>query len=336
MKRLILISTILIIILLGYNEVIRLGARNNQRHQLLSRLAAMQDDTDCIFLGNSLVEAGCNPSVFQAAWPYARSAPHAFNLALGATSPVEHYLLLNRAMQKGERIRYVIYGFFDDQLVAPVAGAFSDLVGNRALSLDFPREAARFYSQKAWVKQCQLSLLRDIPMVAERYSLWAKVERLRRTLEGIGMPKRRTTRYGRADDFAALEPRDQAAFDQRCRKALAEKAGFSPAISAILSLVNSHGAKVVFVEMPMPSRHRRIFYSSKAWLELRNYLQTLAARERAVYLPASDWVTNDDNFEDATHLSERGAEFFSARLADSLAHLNVPANVIASKSPQSR
>src|SRR5215471_13378827 len=113
MKRLFLISTVLLIMLVGYNVMVHLGARNNQRHQLLFSLATMPKHTDCIFLGNSLVEAGCNTAVFQATWPDAASPPHAFNLALGATSPVEHYLLLNLAMQKDERIRYIIYGFFD-------------------------------------------------------------------------------------------------------------------------------------------------------------------------------------------------------------------------------
>ena len=44
------------------------------------------------------------------------SAPVAVNLGLGATTPVEHYLILKRAFSQPVHIKYVIYGFFDDQL----------------------------------------------------------------------------------------------------------------------------------------------------------------------------------------------------------------------------
>src|SRR5437870_2517591 len=45
-------------ILAGYNLLIHFTSRNSQRQHLLARLAAIPPETDCLFLGNSLVEAG--------------------------------------------------------------------------------------------------------------------------------------------------------------------------------------------------------------------------------------------------------------------------------------
>jgi hypothetical protein len=37
-----------------------------------------------------------------------------------------------------------------------------------------------------------------------------------------------------------------------------------------------------------------------------------------MYISASEWVEDDQAFEDATHLNEQGAKQFSAKLADTL------------------
>ena len=51
---------------------------------------------------------------------------------------------------------------------------------------------------------------------------------------------------------------------------------------------------------------------------MRDYLQALAQQNQALYVSAADWVTDDKNFEDATHLNEQGAKLFSAKLAANL------------------
>src|SRR5207253_4864849 len=126
---------------------------------------------DCLFLGNSLVEAGCDATSFQANWPAHKNAIQPFNIALGATSPVEHYLILKKAFTRPVRIKYVVYGFFDDELNAPVTGQWSELVGNRALSYYFPNEAAALYAPGSHLKKWELQMASKIPMFSERSSL---------------------------------------------------------------------------------------------------------------------------------------------------------------------
>ncbi len=158
-------------------------------------------------------------------------------------------------------------------------------------------------------------------MLAERSSLWGKVEMLRRYFEEIGMPKHKTNRFGRVEDFGALEPKDVGSFNARCRTIVRCQSGFSPPIREIMVLARQHGARVILLEMPMPRRHRELFYSQPAWAELRQHIQMSAQAEQAVCLSASDWMPDDKDFEDATHLNEQGARKFSAKLAIALASL---------------
>ncbi len=320
-KRLFLALGVLLLALIGLNVLIHYAARSSYRRQMLLRLEHMPPGADCVFLGNSLAEAGCNPAAFRSAWPDPKMAPQPVNLALGATSPVEHYLILHQAFRHPLHLKYLVYAFFDDQLNAAAHGDWSDLVGNRAFSYYFPDEAAPFYAPGSRLKRWELRLIGHIPMLAERSSLWGKIDQLRRRFEDLGLPPRPVNRFGRVGDFAALEPKDAAAFNRRCGTLVATHAGLSAAVEKIIELGRDHGARVILVEMPMPTRHRQRFYSSAAWAELRRHLQALATQHGATYLHASDWVKDDLCFEDATHLNEMGAAVFSRQLAATLAAL---------------
>src|SRR5947208_990827 len=46
--------------MIAYNLLIHYTSRTSQRHQFLDALQHIPSDTDCLFLGNSLVEAGCD------------------------------------------------------------------------------------------------------------------------------------------------------------------------------------------------------------------------------------------------------------------------------------
>jgi len=235
-KRLLIPFALLFAVLVALNVLIHLTARTSQRHHLLTVLNHLAPATDCVFLGNSLVEAGCDPVAFKNAWPGSSPAIAPINLALGATTPVEHDLILKQALGQPLHLKYVIYGFFDDQLNAPVGGNWSDLVGNRAFSYYFPAEAAAFYAPGSRLKKWQLGITAHIPMLAERSSLWGKVEMLRRQFEEIGMPKHKINRFGRVDDFSALESKDVASFNERCGAIIRQRSGFSSPITDLIRL----------------------------------------------------------------------------------------------------
>ncbi|HEY3863524.1 MAG TPA: hypothetical protein VGO59_16730 [Verrucomicrobiae bacterium] len=334
-------------ILAGCNVLIHLAARRTQRQHLLALLDNIPPATECLFLGNSLIEAGCDADAFHSAWP-GHDAPRALNIGLGATTPVEHYLILKQALRRESRIKYIVYGFFDDQLQSPSRGDWSDLVGNRAFSYYFPNEAAALYAPGSWFEKWRMQFISRIPMFAERSSIWDKVDSLRRRADGIGMPSQKMNRYGRVTDFSALEAADVPSFESLCNSAIGDKGGFSPAVQGILQLAARHGATVFLVEMPMSPSHRKTFYSLAVWAKMRARNRELAAQHHAVYIPASDWVRDSGDFDDAVHLNTAGARAFSDQLAVALAGMTSkrdiaghgalttngrPANVLAAAGP---
>lgn len=309
-------------ILLVYNVLIYFAAKETQRQHLLAVVDHLPANANCLFLGNSLIEAGCDAKTFDSAWPDSTSAPLAVNLGLGATTPVEHYLILKQAFERPIHPKYIVYGFFDDQLNAEPTGDWADLVGNRAFSYYFPREAAAFYAPNSRLTAWKMELVEHIPMLAERSSLWDRVELFRRQFDEIGMPKQKVNRFGRVADFNALEAKDVPSFTRRCDAIIHGREGFCAPIQAMIKLAHQHGAKVYFVEMPMSPRHRETFYSLPVWSEMRTHLQKLSAEQQVTYITASDWVPQGKDFEDTVHLNEQGARSFSARLAGTLAQMS--------------
>jgi hypothetical protein len=331
-RRLFLSIGVAVAMVAVFNLAILRSSRTSHRQRARAAIESVPATTQALFLGNSLMEAGCDMDAFTATWSRVGPPLAAVNLALGATTPVEHAVILDRVLQGAVRPKYIVYGFFDDQLNAPVQGDWSLLVGNRALSYYYPDTAAALYAPGSTLKRLELKFTQSVPMLAERSSLWTQVEFLRWKMEDIGMPKRATNRFGRVADFNALQAGDLASFNRRCCAIVAEKTGFSRPIQDLMQHARASGARFVLVEMPMPSKHRSVFYASPVWAEMRAHLQALAAEAGATYVVASDWIDDDAKFEDAAHLNEQGAKAFSARLAGAIARLET-ASLAAAGAP---
>ena len=315
-------ALVLLAVLVVVNIGLHYAAHGTQRGKLLARLRQVPLDADCLFVGNSLMEAGCDLDAFAAGLEQKNSARFS-NLALGGTSPLEHYLILRKAYERPIHPRLIVYGFMDDQLYSNVSVRWNDLTGNRGFCYYFPSETAALVRPESWFVRAQLQVVAHLPMLAERSALWAKVEKLRRALGGLGMAPARQGRFGRTHDFLALEAKDTASFDARCRSILQRKESFSVPIQKLIDLAHEHGASVVLVEMPMPSHHHQMFYSSPAWRQFEQWIAASANEHQSAYIGAADWVGNDDGFDDPLHLNHTGAKQFSTRLARELSKLTV-------------
>ena len=294
------------VVLVGANVFIHRSAANSVPRRLLRTADRAEPATD-LFLGNSVMEAGIDTDAFAAAKPGSKS----LNLGLGSTSPVEHYLLFRR--QEKHRGSVVYYGFFDTELTDPPSRGWDTLEGNRSMAYYVdPEVALQYYAPDSVVKAFVFRLCSHVPMAAERYTIWARVERLRRFFGEFGLPGKDTNRFGRAEDFALLEsaPEDFAA---RCERARAAGLPLSGPITAILELAKERGSPVVAVEMPMPSGHRDRNYSRPEWAAYQSYVRNLVREAGGTYLDASDWV-GDDGFADHLHLNSSGSRVFSGRL----------------------
>jgi hypothetical protein len=281
---------------------------NSMPRQLLHAIDS-SSAADTILAGNSLVAAGIDaPALERIA-----GRGHVLNLGLGSSSPIEHDLLLRRALVLGPR--RVVYGFYDAQLTDAPGVPWQDLFGNRAASFYIePDLAARFIAPDSAWRRFQFHVLGHVPMFVERAAIWATVERWRRELRGIGVPLQAVGRFGQLSDFVDLEPLAPDAFRVSCARVVADRAPFIAPIADLLAQSRRHGAAVVVVEMPMAARHRARYYDTPEWAAYREYVAAEVRRAGATYVNASDWMP-EEAFEDGMHLSSAGAAAFTVRLA---------------------
>ena len=316
-RQLVLSAAVLLAGLAVMNLVIVFLTRNSRPRQVM-RHARESQSASVVALGNSLVAAGFDEAAFDSG--AGLSAPRgSANLGLGATTPVEHLLLLRYALSQGIHPRLALYGFYDFQLTTPVQFTTSELFGNHAMLYYVePLYARRFYSLSLH-DEFQFRAMHAFPMFAERGAIWAKVEILRRAIAQQGMPAERSNSMGRAADFSLLEAADVNDFRLQCEAEL--NLPLAPPVSEILRQAHRLGVTIIVVEMPMREQHRRIFYGTPCWSQYTMHIRNLVMTYGAIYVDASGWIQDESLFGDPLHLSERGAAQFSQRLGGLLASL---------------
>ena len=264
-------------------------------------------------LGNSLIAAGFDAATFDLNMKPLPAL--ALNAGLGATSPVQHLAFLREALGRERSIKVVIYGFYDFQLSEPPIVRNADLIGNYAASYYLEPDLALHYYGMNPRDRLEFEVMRRVPMMAERGTIWEKVEKLRRAMATIGMPREQSNRFGRTADFSLLEASGREAFAAACERWSEPTAGLSAPILEFIRESKAHRAKVVFVEMPMHPFHQRVFYEMPQWREYRSRLREMIAQTGSEYISASDWIEDPAEFADHLHLGPSGAKDFSSRLA---------------------
>jgi hypothetical protein len=298
-------------VLVVFNLAVAAATRVTARRKFLDRVEGSAPDTQLLFLGNSLMEYGADPAAFQAAWTPAARAPRSVNAGLHATSPVEHALILQQALARLPQVNTVIYGVFDDQLSLRQRSGWRDMISSRALSYSFPTQAAALYAPGSMATQWRFRAMALLPMLADRTTLWSKVETLRQALSARGLPSRPAPE----EDLTELAG--------RLETVVREKRELSPAVREIFRLAQDRRLQVVVVEMP--SGHPASFHDGPAASALRDYSRAQVEAAGGHYLDASDWILERELYrEDGSHLNPTGAQRFSERLARELARTGGP------------
>jgi hypothetical protein len=277
---------------------------------------------ETIALGNSLVRSGFNADEFAMALRSQGAHSAASNMAMGASTPPEHLLLLRAALRADDRAQFLLYGFYDFQLTDAVSFKFSDMIGNHDLLYYDEPEFARHYYSMSRYDAAGFEIARHFPLLAERGAIWAQVERLRRAISRQGMPRQATNQFGRVADFTLLEAKSQDEFVKHC-----QRASQNPLNAAVLEIIREaqeRHLRVVFVVMPLPPRHVQTFYDAPAWQEYQGHLRELLAKQNIAVVDASRWFADANKFGDALHLNEEGAREFSQRLGALCGNVNQP------------
>lgn len=284
---------------------------NTPPRQLLHRIPTLPK-ASVVALGNSLMAAGLDESAFNQAAGL-RPPEGAANFGLGATSPVEHLLLLRKVRAAGIHPGQIFYGLYDFQLTQANVFKTADLIGNRAMLYYVEPEYARQFYQQSLHDSIEFELMKSLPMFQERGTLWARVEKLRRNLGALGMPLESNNRFGRAADFTLLEAADSRSFAQQCQEQT--RSPLTPVIHEIINTARSTGARISMVVMPMSPTHLQRFYQQPEWPAYLAHVRQALASEGVALIDASQWVPKAADFADDLHLATSGAREFSRRLA---------------------
>jgi hypothetical protein len=303
------------LVVIAFNLTIEYFSPNLPPQQLLQRIREKSPSARLIFLGDSQMAADADPVAFSQACSF---APPALNAGLGATYASEHCLILEYLLPYARSADTVIYGFFDTLLTEAVPATWHDLVGNRAVAYLFPDRASALLAGGDAGELWRMRAIACLPMVRERMSIWAKVERLRRRLSGFGLPQEVADRFGRAKDFTVFEPRNRVEFEARLNSAVEKHRPLNRSVQEIVDLCAANHLKLYLIEMPVPTTHRDRFYETESWAAYRQHVQRLVAS--ADFVDASDWL-GDENFADPLHLNAIGATAFSARLAQEICRM---------------
>jgi hypothetical protein len=300
-----------VLVVVVFNFVVEHFSANLPPQVLLKRIRENAPSAQTIFLGNSQIASDVDPAAFSRACSY---APVSLNLGMGFTYASEHCLVLEYLLPYARSADTIIYGFFDTLPTDSVPAGGRDLVGNRALAYLFPDRASALLAPGDRAALWRMRLVAHVPMIRERAAIWAKVERVRRRLSGLGLPPEDANRFGRAKDFTAFEPADRDTFEARLRSLVGNQQPLNDSVREIVRLSFARHLKFYLIEMPMPAIHRQRFYTTESWPAYQRHVQNLIESGHGHFIDASDWVA-DENFIDALHLNENGAALFSARLA---------------------
>ncbi len=317
-RRTVLIASVLaILILVAANLLVSRAANNSVPRQRMRTIDAAGPVIDVLGIGNSLVATGFDVVTIERAFQAAGHPVIALNAALGATNPIEHLLLVRRALRH-RVVKQIVYGFFDQQLSDDVPLKNSDLIGNHAMLYYTEPEFAVRYAQFSWMDLVAFQTYRCCALFRERGNIWAKVEKTRRAMASVGMPRQASNQFGRPEDFDLLEFVSPEEFSNRCREVMRAGTFLSPPIQELFQEANAQGVKITVVEMPMHPWHVKTFYDLPAWDEFRRANRQAVERAGAAYVDASHWVPEESKFQDHIHLGPSGAAQFSRMLAERL------------------
>jgi len=315
------------LLFLVVNLAVNRAAINSVPRQTLRAIDAAPPVIGMFATGGSLVAAGFDAATVEGAFESSGHPLVVVNGALGATDSLEHLLLLRRALQH-HTVQELVYGFFDQQMSDDMPLENSNLIGNHAmLYYEEPQIVVR-YARFDLMNLITFQAYRCCAVFRERGTIWARVEKLRRAMAAVGMPRQETNRFGRAEDFDLLESVSPQAFTQRCNQVLQTGQMLSPRIQEMFQEAGARGVKIIVVEMPLHSWHVKTFYELPVWSEFRRATRQAVERAGASYIDASHWIPEESQFDDHVHLGPSGAVRFSRLLAERLL-TGVPSPVTA-------
>jgi hypothetical protein len=302
----------------------RLLGRYGSKHFLPEqqmRAAIAGGDGCVLFLGDSRMVSALDKEAFQAALREHSADRCVTDLAIGATDVSGAFIAARTYLASGRTPAITVVGKVEDSLLDPDATRPHALVGNNALHLvwstpgdvfaqvpGFP-----FASVAAFDDGLRFLLARALSLGRYQSLVSFRVQRWQDGLTGSVLPA--DNRFGLAGDMAALEHDLRARAKARLALAVKHPGARSLWFDPLLDLLETHGSRVVVVELPMPRSYREgVSQSPEALLYRQSFSTALSARGHAyVDLSHPPWL-DDSAFMDALHLGRQAAAQLSRDL----------------------
>ncbi|MFY0580619.1 hypothetical protein ACN28S_45930 [Cystobacter fuscus] len=174
------------------------------------------------------------------------------------------------------------------------------------LAYAFPEDAAALYAPGSWETAWRFRAMSLLPMLAERTTLWSKVETLRKAMGAWGMAA-----------GTAPKEEDLEELARRLGRVVHEDRGLSPAVKELFRLAETRGSRMIVVAMP--DGRPPGFHDGPASRALRAYNRAQVEAAHGLYIDASQWVVEREYYKaDGVHLNPEGARLFSERLGREL------------------
>jgi hypothetical protein len=293
------------------------AASSSVPRQTMRRINAAGPVINVLGVGSSLMAAGFDEAAVQQTFQKAGRDIVAINGGLGASGAIEHLDLVRLALQH-HSVQYLVYGFADQQMSTEPPLKNSDLIGNRAMLYYDEPQLTLQYARFDWLDRIEFQTYRCCALLRERSNIWAKVEKMRRAMQEVGMPRQETNRFGRRADFNLLEATGPEQFGERCRTVIRSSDFISPALQELFKEAKGHGTRVMVVEMPATPLHVKRFYDQPMWEEYSVGNRAAFDRAGLAFIDASRWIPNANDFQDNFHLAATGASKFSRLLAEQI------------------
>lgn len=275
---------------------------------LLNKLFEREGAPDCLFLGNSLVNAGIDPEAFMDAYRAATGKTiHCFNFGINAMTPYPAAKILTILVRRYQP-KLVIWGL--------TSSDFNTRKKNRELQL----------AANPWVRW-QLGRGDFCGWLTDRSYLYRYYLRLRFWIDFPEIYRNQRLTEKKTTPLGYFKERSESLF----RRSLSPqwKKNFSavmgdfkkdPRVAAILKEASRRnpGTKIVLVEMPL---HPEAQHALKGGKELHDKiireLGAFAARNQMAFIPFSmKQPLDDDHWTNYNHLNHAGALRFSRWLGN--------------------
>jgi len=296
MKKLVIFTLVLVALIVALGELFRgLALRFDPNEPKVVDVLKLKDkDYDILFMGNSVTQQGVNPAIIDSVL-----GTNSYNMAMGGGSILENELILRNYLISNEKPKLLVYGIFVNEV------RWGGIL-RPTFRYNFDKSIRTYYrkrTNKSLTKRNLTTNLNIVPLYRYRVAL-------EHALKFIIDPKGRNYTYYKGflrtkvvKKVPDVAPKHQAGINEKD-------------YPSFMNFVKSKGINTLIIELP----NSKSF--NEATLGRDSVLQTIKNHSDLEFLSFNHNVEQytPEMWVGINHFNVKGADKFSAILADTLQH----------------